>query len=135
MNRELDLLFEWLCTNRLSLNVGKTEFIIFRPPRMNLDNRIVLTLNHKKIFESRKIKYLGLLIDDRLTWKFHINELCKKLNRSVGMLYKIRHLCPKAVLRSLYFSIFNSHLAYGLPVWGNSDKIYIDKINILQKKE
>jgi len=134
MNRELDLLFEWLCANRLSLNVGKTEFIIFRPPRMNLENRIVLTLNHKKIFESRKIKYLGLLIDDRLTWKFHINELCKKLNRSVGMLYKIRHLCPKTVLRSLYFSIFNSHLVYGLPVWGNADKIYIEKINILQKK-
>ena len=99
MNRELELLFEWLCANRLSLNVGKTEFIIFRPPRMNLENRIVLTLNHTKIFESRKIKYLGLLIDDRLTWKFHINELCKKLNRSVGMLYKIRHLCLKSVLR------------------------------------
>ena len=134
MNNELELLFDWLCANRLSLNVAKTEFIIFRPPKMNLDKRVVLTLNHKKIFESRKIKYLGLLMDDRLTWKFHINELCKKLNRSVGMLYKIRHLCPKSVLRSLYFSIFNSHLVYGLPVWGNTDKIYTEKLNMLQKK-
>ena len=91
MNNELELLFDWLCANRLSLNVAKTEFIIFRPPKMNLDKRVVLTLNHKKIFESRKIKYLGLLMDDRLTWKFHINELSKKLNRSVDMLFKIRH--------------------------------------------
>ena len=134
MNKELQLLYDWLCANRLSLNVNKTEFIIFRPPGMKLQNRVVLTLNNVKIHETRKIKYLGLLMDDRLSWKFHINELCKKLGRSVGMLYKIRHLCPKSVLRSLYFSLFHSHLSYGLPVWGNADQIYIEKLAILQKK-
>ena len=67
MNKELKLLFEWLCANRLSLNVGKTEFIIFRPPKMSLKDRIVLTLNKSKIYESRKIKYLGLIINDRLS--------------------------------------------------------------------
>ena len=134
LNNELKLLYEWLCANRLSLNVDKTEFIIFRPPRTKLNNRIVLNLNNKKIHESRKIKYLGLIMDDRLTWKFHINELCKKLGRSVGMLYKLRHLCPLTVLKSLYYSLLNSHIAYGLPVWGNSDQIYIDKISKLQKK-
>ena len=101
MNNELKLLYEWLCANRLSLNVDKTEFIIFRPPKTKLDNRVILKLYNTKIHESRKIKYLGLIMDDRLTWKFHINELCKKLGRSVGMLYKLRHLCPANVLRSL----------------------------------
>ena len=134
MNKELKLLFEWLCANRLSLNVGKTEFIIFRPPKMSLKDRIVLTLNKSKIYESRKIKYLGLIIDDRLTWKFHINELCKKLNRSIGMLYKIRQYCPISVLKSLYHSLFGSHLSYGLSVWGNADLIYLDKIYKLQKR-
>ena len=66
MNDDLKSLFCWLCANRLSLNVSKTEFIIFRPPKMALEDRIVLTLNNTKIFESRKIKYLGLIIDDRL---------------------------------------------------------------------
>ena len=65
MNNELKLLYDWLCANKLSLNVGKTEFIIFRPPGAKLENRVVLTLNGKKIYESRKIKYLGLM-DDRL---------------------------------------------------------------------
>jgi len=134
MNKELKLLFEWLCANRLSLNVGKTEFIIFRPPKMSLKDRIVLTLNKSKIYESRKIKYLGLIIDDRLSWKFHINELCKKLNRSIGMLYKIRQYCPTTVLKSLYHSLFSSHLSYGLAVWGNADLIYLDKISKLQKR-
>ena len=110
MNKELKLLFEWLCANRLSLNVAKTEFIIFRPPRMNPKDRIVLELNRTKIFESPKIKYLGLILDSRLTWKFHIAELTKKLSRSVGMLFKIRDYTPRPVLVSLYHSLFNSHL-------------------------
>ena len=78
MNSELKLLYEWLCANRLSLNVDKTEFIIFRPPKTKLDNCVILKLNNTKIHESLKIKYLGLIMDEKLTWKFHINELCKK---------------------------------------------------------
>ena len=52
MNEDLKLLFNWLCANRLSLNVSKTEFIIFRPPRIKLEQRITLSLNRNTIFES-----------------------------------------------------------------------------------
>ena len=134
VNEDLKLLFQWLCSNRLSLNVGKTEFILFRPPRVKFESRIFLTLNRNKIFASYKIKYLGLILDDRLTWKEHISELSKKLSRSVGMIFKVRDFCSKAVMRSIYFSIFNSHLSYGLPIWGNADKIHLEKIVLLQKK-
>ena len=67
MNDDLKLLFIWLCANRLSLNVAKTEFIIFKPPRKQLRFRITLRLNGKRLFESCKIKYLGLILDDKLT--------------------------------------------------------------------
>ena len=73
MNKDLQNLFTWLCANRLSLNVAKTEFI-FKPPRKSLNNRVTLKLNWKTLFESKKIKYLGLTVDDRLTRKFHINR-------------------------------------------------------------
>ena len=116
MNKDLKCLYEWLCANRMSLNVGKTKFMIFRPPRKSLPDRIVLTLNRTKIYESSKIKYLGLILDSRLTWKEHINELTKKLSQSVGMLYKTRDFCPTSILKSLYHSIFTSHASYGLPV-------------------
>ena len=134
MNSELAILYDWLCANRLSLNVGKTEFTIFRPPSKSLENRITLTLAGKKIFESKKVKYLGIILDDRLTWKIHISELCKKLGRTVGMLFKIRYQCNKKVLRSLYFSLFESHLSYGLPVWGSANQALIQKLFFLQKK-
>jgi len=133
-NSELAILYDWLCANRLSLNVGKTEFTIFRPPSVPLANRITLTLAGTKIFESLKVKYLGIILDSRLTWKIHIDELCKKLGRTVGMLFKIRYQCNKNVLRSLYFSLFESHLSYGLPVWGCANQALIQKLFILQKK-
>ena len=60
MNKELKLLFEWLCANRLSLNAGKTEFIIFRPPKLSLKDRIVLTLNKSKIYESMNLEKLSI---------------------------------------------------------------------------
>ena len=109
---------EWLCENRLSINVTKTVFIIFRPPKKPFNQRIVLKLNGIKIFESPKIKYLGDILDPFLRWNHHINELIKKLNRAIGMIYKIRYHCTKSVLLSLYFSLFHSHLSYGLSVWG-----------------
>ena len=135
MNSDLKLLYNWLCANRLSLNVSKTEFIIFRPPKLTLSSRITLTLNRTTIFESTKIKYLGVILDNKLTWKHHIFELCKKLNRAVGMLYKIRRLnCNTSLLLSLYFSIFQSHLTYGICLWGNADPTILNKICLSQKR-
>ena len=69
-----------------------------------------------------------------MSWKHHVNELSKKLGRTLGMVYKVRHLCTPSVLRSLYFSLFNSHLSYGLSVWGYCISEYSEKIKLLQKK-
>ena len=134
VNKQLAILYDWLCANRLSLNVAKTEFTIFRPPNVPLTNRITLTLAQTTIFESLKVKYLGIILDSRLTWKIHIDELCKKLGRTVGMLFKIRHQCNKNVLRSLYFSLFESHLSYGIPVWGSANRALTQKLFVLQKR-
>ena len=131
MNEELKLLFEWLCANRLSLNVAKTEFLIFRPQK-KLNTNIKLRLNNTTIRESNKIKYLGLLLDGSLSWNFHINELSKKLSCAVGMLYKMREFCSPETLKSIYYALFHSHLAYGISVWGSSK--LSSKIFLLQKR-
>ena len=66
LNRDLKLLYDWLCANRLSLNTGKTEFIVIRPPKYNQGVCITLKPNNTKLFESPKIKYLGLILDNKL---------------------------------------------------------------------
>ena len=91
-------------------------------------------MNGTNLYESSKIRYLGLIMDDRLTWKHHISELSKKLNMSIGILFKIKKLCPKRILMSLYFSLVHSYLNYGTCVWGNANEIHLNKIRIIQKK-
>ena len=130
LNKELKLLFEWLCANRLSLNVAKTEFIIFRPPNRPLQQRIVLKLNGSKIYESTKIKYLGIILDPRLLWKYHTNELTKKLNCAVGMIYKIRHDCTN---RFYYLSITAFFTPTFHMVYQYGERVMTSKLTLLQK--
>ena len=130
-------LFTWLYANRLSLNVAKTEFIVFKPPRKSLTRRLTLKLNNTKhkLFESKKLKYLGLIVDDRLSWKFHINELTKKIGRSIGVLYRLKKTgCPKKILLNVYFALIQSQLSYGLMAWGSASNYLIEKLSLLQKK-
>ena len=135
MNEDLKLIYIWLCANRLSLNVDKTEFLVFRPPRKKLENRFTLKLSGTTIFESPKIKYLGLIIDQNLSWKHHIFELRKKLSRAVGILYKMRSInCPKTVLLTLYYSLFHSHMCYGICLYGLAESKYLSKIILIQKR-
>ena len=93
-----------------------------------------MKLNGTKIFESPKIKYLGVILNPFFRWNHHINELSKKLNPAIGMIYKINNDCTKCVLLSLYFSLFHSHLSYGLSAWGTSNDGYISKLELQQKK-
>ena len=135
LNEDLKLIYTWLCANRLSLNVDKTEFIVFWPPRKKLDHRFTLKLNHKTLFESAKIKYLGMLLDQTLSWKNHIFELRKKLSRAVGILYKMKKSnCPKNILVSLYHSLFHSHMNYGICLYGLGKAHYTSKIFLMQKR-
>ena len=135
LNQDLQNLFEWLCVNRLSLNASKTEFIIFKPNNMTLDRRIVLKINNTKIFESKKIKYLELLVDDTLQWKYHIFELRKKLGMVIGIIHKLKNLnVPTDCLRQVYFSLFQSYLTYGILAWGFAKNDLLNKVRILQQK-
>ena len=72
VDKDLAYLYDWLCAHRLSLNARKTEFFIIRTSRKNVDMRIMLKLHHTKLFESSKIKYLRLILDNKLKWKPHI---------------------------------------------------------------
>ena len=70
-------------------------------------------MNGKKLYPSKFVKYLGILIDSQLNFSYHINSISNKLGRAIGMLAKIRHYFTKDTLRSIYFGIFSSVLIYG----------------------
>ena len=80
------------------------------------------------------MKFLGVLVDEHLSWKYHICELRKKLSRTTGLFFKLRHWLPLATLICLYNSLFSSFLNYGIIVWGLTFESYLTPLYLLQKK-
>ena len=134
MNEELKKLYQWLCANKLSLNISKTNFLIFHSYNKPLHKTITLKINNKAIKEEKYVKYLGILIDSTLSWKFHINELGKKVSRVIGVLYKIRQFVTEDIMICIYYSLIYPYLIYGIPVWGSASKTLLTTIHIIQKK-
>jgi hypothetical protein len=133
MNKELEKLHEWLCINRLSLNISKTNFVIFcaiNKPKIP----ITIIINKEAVDEVQQVKYLGILIDSQLTFKYHIDELNKKISRAIGVLYKLRPFVTSKILSNVYYAIVYPFLLYGIVIWGNTCKTYLEPIHILQKK-
>ena len=99
-NSELRKVKKWLDAKRLSININKTNYIIFHSP-------------HKHIPPH----FLGLLLDDTLSWKYHLSEPSKKLAKTCELLYKIRPFLPTEALICLSNSLFMSFLQYGITLW------------------
>jgi hypothetical protein len=134
LNNQLYNVNKWLCANKLSLNIEKSNFVIFRPPQKKISYSINLKINNKIIEEKTSIKYLGVIIDGHLNWKDHVHELSKKISRIVGILLKLRHFFPIKILVQLYYSIIYPFLSYDVLIWGNTYISNIQPLVILQKK-
>ena len=118
---------------RLSLNFDKTHFIIFHSYNKTLQKQITIKINKKAINEQCFIKYLGVLIDSKLTWK-HLSKISKTVSRSLGIMYKLRPFLPLRIMRNIYYSLIYSQLVYGIEVWGSACKTELNKLLVLQKR-
>ena len=87
----------------------------------------------KNIKLSRTVKYLEVILNENLLWQDHLNAQIPKLSRAVGLLSNIWYHTPKHLLRTIYFSIFNSHMINTCQVWGQKEN-QIKKISELQDK-
>ena len=133
-NIDLKLLVHWLNANKISLNASKTELLIFKPVRKKTDYTLKIRINGHRLRPSKFVKYLGIYIDEHLTWKHHIDFVCNKLKRANGALSKLRHYIGKETLLSIYFSLFHSHLSYGAQIWGQRQNLHTRRIHIQQKQ-
>ena len=88
----------------------------------------------KSVTRSRYVKFMGVLMDENLSWKYNIPELTKKLSRTSGIFFKIRHLLPLDILKNLNYSIFSPILCYGSLTWGLSYDTYLGPLFLLQEK-
>ena len=99
INIDLALLSSWLRANKISLNVSKTEVLIFRHPNKPINYDLRIKLDGKRLYPAKYVKYLGILIDSHLDWSYHTTSLASKLSRAIGMLAKARHYIDKLEVR------------------------------------
>ena len=133
VNNELKKLSFWLNANRLALNIAKTNFVIFAPINKPKQN-VTLLINKQAISQNNYVKYLGVLIDSKLSFSNHISTILKKTSRAIGIMYKIRNFVTRPILISIYYSLIYPFLIYAIPVWGVANEIYMKPLHILQKK-
>ena len=136
INMELKEVTNWFKTNKLSVNASKTNFMIMGTTHQTSkpENSIKVILDNVELSRVNKTKFLGVLIDENLTWKDHIDAISKTMSRNVGMINKLKHFVPKRILLSLYYTLVMPYLNYGILAWGNLCKTYLNKLLKLQKR-
>lgn len=135
MQCNLAKIVDWMLANRLTLNLSKTNFTIFTPSlnsTYSLPNSITICGTNIKRVDA--VKYLGILIDQSLTWKEHIACLSTKLKKLCGIFYKIRQKLPYFCLKSLYFAFVYSTVMYGVEVYANTKESYLHDLIMVNNK-
>ena len=89
VNNDLAIIAEWLKVNKLSLNIKKTHFMCFSAKNKSHPG-ISLQIDGEAIAEVNKSKFLGVVIDNKLSWKDHISFVCRKVARGIGVIIKAR---------------------------------------------
>lgn len=79
-------------------------------------------------------KFLGIQIDQNITWKEHVDQVIKTCSRNVGIINKLKHILPTSALYTLYCSLIMPYMNYGILAWGNACSVYINRLFKVQKR-
>ena len=132
VNLELEKLNHWCLSNRLTINVNKTCFMLFSNKKINLSP--LLKINNSIIKRTNQLKFLGVMYDDKLTFKFHTQNLAKKMSRFTAMLNQLRDFMPCEILKCLYHAHIYPLLLYCNPIWSTTYATHLNCLNIQLKK-
>ncbi len=139
LNDEMAKLFRWLNANKLSLNLSKTKYMIFgsnhairknSPGDLIINNQLITRVGNQ--FAESSINFLGVLLDETLSWKDHINYVTNKIRKSLFPIKLAKNFLPLSARLTLFHTLINSHLNYNNIIWGNANSI--SKIEKVQKQ-
>ena len=134
MNADLGRLADWFQSNKLSLNVNKSTCMLISNSHEPHTAHQVLKLENNIIEPKQCVKFLGLYLDNRLSWHEHISVCKSKICSSTYAINRIKNFVPKPYMRTLYFTLIYPYLTYGLPLWGSTFNVHKKKIITVQKK-
>jgi hypothetical protein len=153
VNEELRKMANWFRANKMMVNASKTKFIIFRthnkpvnPDDCNIvynsteiglpddPNMITPIERISNSCNEKCFKLLGILLDEHLSFKYHIDMLCSKLSKSLYCLNRVKNFIDQESLKKLYYSMIHSNIAYGINVYGCANTTTLEKLRKKQKQ-
>ena len=144
-NKVLKSVYLYMVSNQLHINLSKCAYMYFRNT-LNKEERLTcarsqpfdseptLAVNNQKIKKVSKIRFLGVIIDDRLSWDDHIEHLENKLISTIVLIKRVRKFIPKTLYTTIYYSLFLSHLSYCISSWGGAYPSKLEKLFNIQKR-
>jgi len=121
---------KWFEANQLSVNHTKTCFSVFS--NKNTKNMQYITCGDKQIYRTPCARYLGLYVDEKLSWKEHIDVVCKKLTKLSYVFRMLGRYISKDQISQLYYAYVYPHIHYALEVYGNCSKTNMNLLQIVQ---
>ena len=133
INNRLQKIASWLASNKLSLNVEKTKCMLFHFKQKRIEHAQIphISINEKPLKLVTSIKFLGVYLDENLSWEQHINHTANAISKVNGLLSKLKHYFPSNTLLIIYNSLILSRLNFGILSWGFGN---CDRIITLQKR-
>ena len=118
MNSEKAKIKKWCDINKLSINMAKTNFMIIKSARkrdMELSLNISNSDGSSHVLERKQcIKYLGVMIEESLTWKYHIAFVCSRISRNIGIMSKLRYYLSIQRLKQIYYNLIYPFISYSI---------------------
>ena len=128
-------LTNWFKANKLTLNSEKSSFTIFKSSKKNIPNLPEqIDFLNQNIKRTTSIKFLGVILDENLTFNEHINDLCNKLKRLFHIFYNIRDYLSKENIKTIYYALIYSRIKYGISVYGQAYNNKMKRIQTLQNQ-
>ena len=131
ISRKLNILHIWFQVNKLSLNLAKTNFMIFGNKRFEENYMIsIIGMNINRVYVTT---FLGDHIDSKLNWNEHISVIKTKVAKNVSIMNRVKHCLISSALYSLYCTLILPYLNYCCEMCGNTCKSRIHPLYIMQK--
>lgn len=135
VNTELEKFSSWFKANRLSLNIKKTHFMIFHSRKKPINHSYpAINISGFTIERVTSTKFLGIILDDHLTWIPHIKHVALKVAKNIGVINKVKHIFPEKLLLSLYYTMVFPYLSYCNIAWASTFSTSLKKLVLLQKR-
>ena len=132
INTEFAKVLDWLRANKLIINLTKTYCMLFT--NKNENTTLTIRANNTVLEQKSECKFLGIIVDNEISWKPHINHILSKVNKTTALLRFLKYIFPKHILKTLYMTLIYPYFNYCNVIWGAADSTAIEPLVLLQKK-